>query len=47
MPPAKEDSHQPGGSVCVEKYASMQRIVGNFHIYENRLIGYLDELAEL
>ena len=32
---------------CVEKDASMQRIVGNFHLYENRLIGYLDELAEL
>ena len=32
---------------CLEKDTSMKRIVENFHQYENLLLKYLDELAEL
>ena len=31
----------------VEKDAAMNRIVGNYNLYENRLIEFLDELAQL
>ena len=31
----------------VGKDAAMKRIVGNYHLYDNRLMEYLDELAQL
>ena len=31
----------------VEKDAAIKRIVGNYHLYENRLMEFLDELAQL
>ena len=40
QPPKKE-------KICVEKDVSMERIVRNLHHYENRVLEYLDELAEL
>ena len=33
--------------ICVEKDVSMEKIVRNLHHYENRVLEYLDELAEL
>ncbi|KAL5268933.1 hypothetical protein ACHWQZ_G002686 [Mnemiopsis leidyi] len=33
--------------ICFGKDAAMKRIVGNYHFYENRVMEFLDELAQL